>query len=76
MKLVILALIAHSPIEVTELGIEMLVNPVQQNARSPMEVTELGIETLVRLVHPSNVDFSMKVTELGISILVVRLRQT
>ena len=35
---------AHSPIEVTEVGISMLVRPEQfLNADPPIEVTELGI---------------------------------
>ena len=40
---------------VTELGMVMLVRPLQpQNASSPMLVTELPIVTLVRLVQPEN----------------------
>ena len=53
---------------VTELGMVMLVRPVQLlNAAAPMVVTELGMVMLVRLVQPSNADSPMVVTELGIS---------
>ena len=41
--------------EVTELGMVMLVRPEQPlNAQSPMEVTELGMVMLVRLEHSLN----------------------
>jgi len=47
---------AFSSIDVTELGIVMLVNfPQSKNVFFPMFVTEFGIIILVRLLHPENV---------------------
>ena len=44
---------AASPIEVTELGMDTLVSPLQpSNALLPIEVTELGMVTLFNLVKP------------------------
>ena len=46
---------AHSPIEVTLLGIVTLASEVQlEKAPAPIEVTLLGIVTLVRDVHSEN----------------------
>ena len=52
--------------EITELGIITLVNPLQPlNAYSPIWVTELGIVMLVKLLQPRNASEPMKVTKLG-----------
>ena len=52
--------------EVTELGMETEVRPVQpENAELPMEVTELGMETEVKTVQSENAELPMEVTELG-----------
>ena len=53
----------------TELGIVILVNPVQPlNASLPIVVTELGIVILVNPVQPLNASLPMEVTELGITV--------
>ena len=47
---------------VTELGIVMLVSPLQpENAQSPMLVTESGIFTLVSSLQPRNAHLPMLV---------------
>jgi len=62
---------APDPMEVTELGIVMLVRELHQaNASHSMEVTELGIVMLVREVHPENALDPMEVTEFGMVMLV------
>jgi len=42
----------NSPSEVTELGMETLVRPVQPQKALSNEVTEFGMVTLARLVQP------------------------
>ena len=60
--------------EVTELGMVMLVRPEQpENALSPMSVTELGMVMLVKPVQPENALYRMLVTDEG---MVVALQPT
>ena len=57
--------------EVTELGMVMLVRPEHsQNAESPMVMTELGMVMLVRPVQPLNATSPMEVTELGMVVFL------
>ena len=59
-----------SPMEVTELGMVIVVNPDSAKAQSPMEVTELGISIETRLVQPPNASIPMEVTELGMMVVL------
>ena len=62
---------APLPIEVTELGMVMLVKPLQaQNAQSPISLTELGMVTLVKPLQPQNAPSPIEVTELGIIVFL------
>ena len=62
---------AELPIEVTELGIVILVKLIQPlNAPLPIEVTELGIVTLVKSLQPPKALSPIAVTELGMETLV------
>ena len=55
--------------EVTELGMVMLVSEVQpEKALSPIKVTELGMVTLVREVQPEKAPPPIVVTELGMTV--------
>ena len=57
--------------EVTELGMETLVKPLQPwKAQSPIELTELGMETLVKPLQPEKVQSPMEVTELGMVVFL------
>lgn len=62
---------APVPMLVTELGIMILVSPVQRpNTHSSIFVTELEMVMSVRLEQFQNAQVPMLVTELGIAILV------
>ena len=57
------------PIEETELGMSMLVSPLQsENAKLPIEETELGMVMLVRPLQFENAELPIEVTELGMVI--------
>ena len=58
-----------SPIEVTELGMLMLVKSLPQKADSPIEETELGMLMLVK-PQPQKALSSIELTELGMETLV------
>tara|TARA_B110000858_G_C17543216_1_gene354533 strand:- start:23 stop:370 length:348 start_codon:yes stop_codon:yes gene_type:complete len=62
---------AKAPIEVTPLGIVILLRLVQlANALFPIEVTLSGIVMLVRLEHPPNAVLPIEVTLSGMVMLV------
>lgn len=64
---------AHSPMEVTVLGMVMDVRPLQfVKAPSPIEVTELGIVMDVRQVAPKKVFDLIAVTLSGMTRSVTR----
>ena len=61
---------ASELMEVTELGMSILVSPQLENANLPIEVTELGISMLVKPLQPENAEEPMVVTELGMVVFL------